>query len=145
MNDHALRNQECVAIRMFRRWAIARESEINPVAALFELTNSLGCPVETAPACASLFELVEGHLGRSLRRECCCSNTCSSDELALIGLLRCAPDLGDNAATRTIPHGLPGAVCWAAVAVRRALGLARGKVPYLQACPFDPCSEGIAA
>lgn len=144
MNDHALREPERTAIRLFRRWTIAREGEINPVAALFALTNSLGCPVETAPACASLFELVEGHLGRSLRRECCCSNTCSSDELALIGLLRCAPDLGGTAATCAIPHGLPGAVCWAAMAVRRALGMLRGRVAGVEACPFNLGSKSIA-
>lgn len=149
MQADQLTQSERIAVRLFRRWAISRESGINPIVALHEVADVLRFPVETAVACASLFELVEGLLGRSLVRECCCSRACSADELALIGLLRCAPDLRLDrrlgTATLAIPHGLPGAVCWAAMAVRRALGLSPRQVSQVGHCPFDPPQSSLAA
>lgn len=145
MQADQLTQSERIAVRLFRRWAIDRESGINPIVALHEVADALRFPVETAVACASLFELVEGLLGRSLVRECCCSRAYSADELALIGLLRCAPDLSLGTATLAIPHGLPGAVCWAAMAVRQALGLSPRRVSQFGQCPFDPPQSSLAA
>lgn len=136
---------EAMAIRLFRRWSAARQLGENPVIALHAMATPLRYPVETGAACASLFELVEGLLGRTLVRECCCSQTFSVDELALIGLLRCAPDLGSPLTSTAIPHGLPGAVCWAAMAVRRALGLLRQDMVPTMHCPFVAKSSPLAA
>lgn len=134
---------ERVAIRLFRAWSTAREAGLAPIVALHGIAEPLNYPAETAPACASLFELVEGLLGRTLVSECCCSRACSPDELALIGLLRTAPDLGAVVATTTIPHGLPGAVCWAAMAVRQALGMTPRPLMPAGHCPFkiEPASR----
>lgn len=136
---------ERLAIRLFRTWSIARTAGLNPVVALHRMAEPLNYPTETAPACASLFELVEGLLCRSLVRECCCSSTFSPDELALIGLLRSAPDLGSGVATTAIPHGLPGAVCWASMAVGRALGVTPQPIMAPRQCPFRSEMACLAA
>lgn len=136
---------ERLAIRLFRTWSTAREAGLNPVVALHGIAEPLNYPAETAPACASLFELVEGLLGRSLVGDCCCSRSFSPDELALIGLLRCAPNLGPGVAFSAIPHGLPGAVCWAAMAVRRALGMTHQPILAPQHCPFRGGVGALAA
>lgn len=115
-----------VFVRLFRLWAAAREAGENPLPHMLA-AGSLPGPaparaLELAVACASLFDLVEAQLGRRLMPECCCSPAPSRDERALLGVLRHAPGAGQPLASAAIPHGLPGAVCWAAFAVRRALG-----------------------
>jgi hypothetical protein len=136
---------EAMAIRLFRRWSAARQLGENPVIALHAIATPLRYPVETGAACASLFELVEGLLDRALVRECCCSQAFSVDELALIGLLRCAPDLGSPLTSATIPHGLPGAICWAAMATRRALGISQQVQLADPHCPFSHGAGALAA
>lgn len=112
-----------VVIRLFRAWWAQVETGHPPMERLQEIVAPLGLPDETAIACASLFELVEGHLERRLVRESCCSRRLSADESALLGVLRVAPSLTAVSGTAAIPHGLPGAIIWAVIAVRRALGM----------------------
>lgn len=133
-----------VVIRLFRAWSAQVEAGHAPMERLQEIVAPLGLPDETAIACASLFELVEGHLGRRLIRESCCSRRLSPDESALLGVLRVAPSLSAVAGTAAIPHGLPGAIIWAVISVRQALGTtepddgpdeaSQGPFP---ACPFS--------
>lgn len=131
-----------IVIRLFRAWSAQVEAGQAPMKRLQEIVAPLGLPDETAIACASLFELVEGHLGRRLVREACCSRRLSPDESALLGVLRVAPVLSTASGTAAVPHGLPGAIVWAVVAVRRALGMAghedgTGDAPPRE-CPFSP-------
>lgn len=131
-----------VVIRLFRAWSAQIEAGHAPMARLQEIVAPLGLPDETVIACASFFELVESHLGRRLAREACCSRRLSPDESALLGVLRVAPSLAGIAASAAVPHGLPGAIVWAVVSVRRALGMAEpeeGALPRPQrVCPFSP-------
>lgn len=140
-----------VFVRLLRKWSAARASGENPLPHM----QTLAAPFEPSPdltvACASLFDLVEAHLGRLLVPECFCGRALSRDEEALIGLLRYAPEAGLPFASATIPHGLPGAIRWAAFAVTRALdatfgaGGALGEVkappPVGTACPFGSTAE----
>lgn len=134
-----------VFVRLFRLWAAAREAGENPVPHMQEVAALIGPVPELAVACASLFELTEGQLGRRLVPECCCSAALSRDEQALLGVLRHAPDVGQPLTSAAVPHGLPGAICWAAFAIRRSLGASfprEAEVPIacdpVQAvCPFD--------
>jgi hypothetical protein len=106
---------------------------------------------ELAVACASLFDLVEAHLGRPLVPECCCARELSRDERALLGVLRHAPEVGQPMGSAAIPHGLPGAICWAAFAARRALAASFGEVPEVpraeapRECPFAPVHPCFAS
>ncbi len=132
-------------VRLFRLWAAAREAGENPLPHMQDVGALIGPRPELSVACASLFELVEGQLGRRLIPECCCSPALSRDELALLGVLRHAPEAGQPLTGAAVPHGLPGAICWAAFAVRRALGggftdeteasVAGETAPAV--CPFD--------
>lgn len=136
-------------VRLFRLWSAARATGTNPLPPMND-TMALFAPApELAIACASLFDLVEAHLERRLVSECCCSHDMSRDERALLGVLRHAPAAGLPLTRSAIPHGLPGAICWAAFAVRRALGrsfgeafaLGNGEEEAPVTCPFGAPSE----
>ena len=115
--------QDAMFVRLFRVWAMAREDNTHALPAMHKEAMQRGYQDQTASACASLFELVEAHLGRRLVRECCCSQTFSADEKALLGILRFAPSLSAGRGSRAVPHGLPGAISWAASCVCDARGL----------------------
>ncbi|MEM1051526.1 MAG: hypothetical protein AAGI28_05455 [Pseudomonadota bacterium] len=136
---------EAIFVRLFRLWAMGYEDRISPLPTMHAEAISHGYKDQTAMACASLFELVQGHLGRTLVRECCCSTNFSSDERALIGILQSAPSLSPGQGSREVPHGLPGAICWAAASVCDAMGMEnkaeaaalKGKAANSQGCPFS--------
>src|SRR5688500_15278478 len=140
-------------VRLFRLWAAAREEGENPLPHMQEAIALLAPAPELAVACASLFELVEGQLGRRLVPECCCSPERSRDERALLGVLRHAPEAGQPLTSAAVPHGLPGAICWAAFAIRRALEASFADeiaAPYVRevvpaVCPFDRAPQPVAA
>lgn len=138
-----------VIVKLFRLWAAAREAGENPLPHMQDAVALLGPAPELAVACASLFELIEGQLARRLVPECCCSPALSRDEHALLGVLRHAPDAGQPLTGSAIPHGLPGAIRWAAFAVRRALGsrfdeeAEDGAVPAV--CPFEEAPKPVLA
>ena len=139
-----LRIGSLVFVKLFRLWAAAREAGENPLPHMQDAVAPLAPAPELAVACASLFELVEGQLGRRLLAECCCSPALTRDEQALLGLLRHAPEAGQPFASVTVPHGLPGAIRWAAFAIRRALGgsfISETEEPAPPGCPFDWAPE----
>ncbi|MHB9878087.1 hypothetical protein ACSMXM_00275 [Pacificimonas sp. ICDLI1SI03] len=133
---------EAILIRMFRVWHAARDAEQPLLPSILARAGELGLEPVAGVACASLFDLVEASLGRQLVPECCCSRMLSPDELALVGLVRCALRAGNVHTTTEAPHGLSGAVRWAALAVRRELGAA-AKIDDAPAsgpprqCPFS--------
>jgi hypothetical protein len=129
---------DVVTVRLLRRWVAARAELGNPFPSLVALAHQLDCPAEAAVALGSLFQLTEGCLGRPLEAECCCSRSVGEDEKAVLLMIAAAPDLDQPAATREIPHGLPGALVWAASSVRRLLGPNAAEPLATQAggCPF---------
>lgn len=138
-----------VIVKLFRLWAAAREAGENPLPHMQSASARLFPAPELAIACASLFELVEGQLGRRLVPECCCSPALSRDEHALLGVLRHAPEAGQPLTGAAVPHGLPGAIRWAAFAIRRALGASfddGAEGPEAPAvCPFERVPQPVRA
>lgn len=128
-----------IAVRLLRRWTAAREAEQSPLANLVELAAGMGLSPHVAVALASLFQLTESCLGRQLRTECCCNLSVRADERAVVTMIAAAPAPQLPSASREIPHGLPGALAWAAFSVRRALGqdFASPPFPIPARCPFE--------
>lgn len=110
-----------IFVRQFRLWAAARAKGEHPLPHMQAAVSLFETAPELSVACASLFDLVEAQLERALAPECCCSPSLSRDERALLGILRHAPEAGQPLTSSAVPHGLPGAICWAAFAIRRAL------------------------
>jgi hypothetical protein len=138
-----------VFVRLMRKRAAARTSGDNPLPHMQALVLPFEPSPDLALACASLLDLIEAHLGRTLVPECCCSQTLSRDEEAVLALLRHAPEAGLPIAVASVPHGLPGAICWAAFAVTRALAATFGAATFAAeteqaaprvatTCPFGP-------
>ena len=138
-----------VFVRLFRLWAAAREAGENPLPHMQDVIAMMGPSPNLAVACASLFELVESQLGRRLEPECCCSPALSRDEQALVGVLRHAPESGQPFTSAAVPHGLPGAIRWAAFAIRRALGTSFAGGAEERAapavCPFGQAPRSVLA
>ncbi|MEM6908582.1 MAG: hypothetical protein AAF494_07865 [Pseudomonadota bacterium] len=137
--------EDAIFVRLFRMWAESREEHRAALPMMHEEACRHGFKDQAAAACASLFELVEGHLGRRLVRKPSGGREMSSDERALIGLVRSAPALVPGRGSRTVPHGLPGAISWAASATCDAMGFApdselealQNQVANRQDCPFQ--------
>lgn len=136
-----------ILVRLFRAWSACRTAGAGDFARMQEIVAPLDLPDEAVPACASLFELIEAHLGRPLHAERCCSQRLSPDERALLGVVSIAPALRPAVAVVQVPHGLPGAICWAAMVVRRAFAIEEGTAlpgaaPGVAArCPFERVSS----
>ena len=115
--------QECMALvpRMLRVWQAARCCDENPLPQMHARTAPFAVTPEFVPACDSLFALTEAVLRRRLIPARSCSAMLSRDEVAVMALLRCCPDAGTVQTSAVVPHGLPGALHWAAYAVRSAL------------------------
>ena len=142
--DSGLDWTDLVTVRLLRRWVAAREELGNPFPSLVDLAKQLDCPAEAAVALGSLFQLTEGCLGRPLEAECCCSRSIGEDEKAVLLMIAAASDPDLPAATREIPHGLPGALVWAASSVRRLLGPNAAEALRANAgrCPFGRATAG---
>jgi hypothetical protein len=110
-----------IFVRQFRLWAASRARGDHPLPHMQSAVSLFETAPELSVACASLFDMVEAQLERALEPECCCSPSLSRDERALLGILRHAPEAGQPLTSAAVPHGLPGAICWAAFAVRRAM------------------------
>jgi len=139
-------------IALFRIWRAAMDEGRNPLPALFAALGSTATNAELAPACDSFFALTQACLGRALLAGAAQSSELSPDEQGLLDTLRHVPPPAGGQASAAIPHGLPGALQWAAMAVLRAMDgsaladlaategfagmhdLAGGTVPG--ACPF---------
>lgn len=140
---------QVVFVRLIRAWRAARAAGENPLPHIQASAAPFDPAPELAVACHSLLELIEAQLDRPLVTECCCSREFSADETAMIGLLIHAQDAGPVITSRAIPHGLPGAICWAAFAVLRGLketlGDDAGLIPSPDlgnACPFGLTQGG---
>lgn len=130
---------DLMTIRLIRRWVTAQAVEESPLRHVLELTTKMGQPPQLAAALHSLLQLTESCLGRALHIGCCCSKVITPDERAVLLMIAVAPSTGLPLADAAIPHGLPGALKWAAATVRRVFG--ETSLIYHEvaprACPFD--------
>lgn len=130
-----------VVVRLLRRWVAIRQLGQASLPALVEFGNSLGIPTQIVIALASMFQLTEASLGRPLAAECCCRRDLGGDERAVLLLLASLPAPPGPSASPTIPHGVPGALAWAVLSVRRLLVLEeRGGDFVVARCPFRTAS-----
>ncbi|MBO9519057.1 MAG: hypothetical protein J7493_13405 [Porphyrobacter sp.] len=140
-----------IFVRQFRLWVAARAKGEHPLPHMQSAVSLFETAPELSVACASLFDMVEAQLERPLQPECCCSPAFSRDERALLGILRHAPEAGQPLTSSAVPHGLPGAICWAAFAVRRAMaetftdqfGAPDADGSHPAQCPFSQEPEPI--
>lgn len=117
--ESELADTEWVVVRLLRRYAACRQLDEQPLPSLTRLGNELGIQPCAVVALASVFQLSEGCLGRSLIVECCFNRSLSADERAMLVLLTSGTNAGPIYTSRDIPHGLPGALVWAVACVRR--------------------------
>jgi hypothetical protein len=135
---------ELIIVRLIRRWVAAREQGLNASAGVVALAAELGVPAMAGIALDSLLQLTENCLKRPLRAECCCSPKLGPDERAVLLLIAAQPSQPPWAASG-IPHGLPGALSWAAASLNRLLGeeLPATFSAPTEVCPFErPRKEG---
>jgi len=135
--------QQRILVRLFRLWATARDQGEETLGSMHKATQELRLPDHASSTCDSLFTLLEGIVGRRLVREGPCALHLSPDEVALIGVIEVAPSIGALRGSQEVPHGLPGAVRWAAMSVRDAMNWPprSESIPSLpraaRACPFS--------
>jgi hypothetical protein len=136
---------EQALVALFRLWHRHRSNGANPLPAMAGQAAEHGGPIglpagsgaQLAVACDSFFALTEACLGRALQPGT--DGASSADERALLATLRQVPMLEAVGATPALPHGLPGALQWAAFAVLRWLHVGaddQGDLPVLLACPY---------
>lgn len=142
-------SQDASFVQLFRLWSAARANGRLVMPDIHTEAQAHGFADQTAAAAASLFCLLEGQVGRRLSPGKPGDREFTADERALIGLLRQAPMLQPGRGTRAIPHGLPGAISWAARCLCDAMGIEVDHGIYaLQAaaansqdCPFAITAE----
>jgi hypothetical protein len=129
---------EFVILRLFRRFAAARTWNENPMPPMIALAREIGTTAQTAISLCSAFQLSEAALGRPMIAECCCSHAQSADERALLSMFSAG-----SASGWQVPHGLPGALCWAIDSALLSLGGWPHTPQELDAttCPFAPSRE----
>ena len=110
-----------LVVAMLRTWSKLRQIGENPLPSMHVKARPRVRSPEFIVACDSLFALTEAVLGRALVPARCCSAELSRDEAALLSLLRYGPGTGAARTSRIVPHGLPEALRWAIIAVRRSL------------------------
>ena len=140
-----------LVIMMLRSWSSARSAHENPLPDMYAKSAPSGASPEFVVACDSLFTLTEAVLARPLLPARSCSTRLSRDEAALLMLIASSPQTGTVETTTCVPHGLPGALRWAAMSVRRALGdgedqrVDAGNASPSRHYPFRPVAIDLAA
>ena len=135
---------ELTVVRLLRHYCGTRDDDDGDGTALSRLValgQTLRLPPAGTVALVSVFQLTEAVLGRLLVTECCCSQSLSADERAVIRLLGSRMPSASGTGTVDIPHGLPGALAWAVLSVGWLCGgiiaLPSHPVPGDDAgCPF---------
>ncbi len=128
---------DMVAVRLLRRWVAIRAAGAPALPDLVAFGAGLGASAQVVVALASLFQLTESALGRPLAAECCCRVELGRDERAVLLLLASVPAAPAAGASLAVPHGLPGALVWAVLSVRRLLEMDGGEAEIMCGrCPF---------
>lgn len=128
-------------VRLMREWTVLRTRADQPLLPVFVACAELGgLNGHAAVAIDSMLSLTEACLGRPLRAEPAGSRALGFDERAVLALLDQGRFVRGAYAPRSIPHGLPGVLAWATVAVRKAFAEAglslEAAGPTTASCPF---------
>lgn len=115
---------ERALVRLMRSWVALRRGDEPVLPALLAVADSLGLGGHAAVAVDSMLSLTEACLARQLGCERDDSRSLDFDERAVLALIDQGQFIDGAHTPRTIPHGLPGVLAWATVAVRRAFAQA---------------------
>ena len=131
---------ERLFVSLMREWTAFRLRPEPLLPAFVPYAELHGLNGHGAVAIDSMLYLTEACLGRSLRAETAVSRTLGFDERAVLALLDQGRFIRGAYAPRSIPHGLPGVLAWATVAVRKAFAEAGVSLeaagPTTASCPF---------
>lgn len=137
-----------LVIGLFRCWKDQRQRGREPMAAMMQRVEGYGYDLTLVPICDSFFALTESCVGRPLQGGPLFALTegpkgaYHDDEQGLLALLGEGARISGTAANTAIPHGLPGALCWAIKALVRVLGAdAILAVADFDQCPFAPSAS----
>lgn len=123
-------------VAVLRHYAAVRGSGAPLLPALIAFAAEQGLGETATVALASVFELTETCLGRALLPGA--DEAVSADEEGVLMLLASAGDLEPHCGSRAVPHGMPGALAWAARSAMRLTGGVCQRPVAPPACPFQP-------
>jgi hypothetical protein len=112
-----LTHDQRVVVRLLRRYAVCRVTEQQPLPSLAELSSELSVSSFAAVAFASVFQLTEKCLNRTLVAGSSGVQKLSYDELAILQMVETHP-AGPFVGTATTPRGLLGALSCAVASAR---------------------------
>lgn len=125
-------DSQWLVIALFRCWLGERAKGREPMPAMMRLVEGYGYDLTLVPICDSFFALTESCVGRPLEGGADEDEPAlllsepeqdyASDELGLLAMLRECQSIDPTQTSPAIPHGLPGALCWASRALLRVLG-----------------------
>ena len=140
--DANLGDAERALVHLMREWTVLRRCPEPALPAFVACADLCGLNSHAAVAIDSMLALTEACLARPLRAEASYSQTLAADERAVLALLDQGRFIRGAYTPRTIPHGLPGVLAWATVAVRKAFTEAGYNLEALAqptaSCPFAP-------
>ena len=140
--DANLGDAERTLVGLMREWTVLRRRPEPALPAFVACADVCGLNGHAAVAIDSMLSLTEACLARPLRAEASHSQTLAADERAVLALLDQGRFIRGAYTPRTIPHGLPGVLAWATVAVRQAFTEAGYNLEALAqptaSCPFAP-------
>lgn len=128
--------EEARVVAVLRAYAGLRGTAAPLLPRLIAFAAGQGLGETATVALASVFELTEACLGRPLLPGH--GESLSADEEGVLMLLASAGDVGSHCGSRTVPHGMPGALAWAARSAVRLTGGVCARAVTPPACPFQP-------
>ena len=133
-------NGERLFITLMREWTVLRSGNAACLPPFLACAEIHGLNSHAADAVDSMLYLTQACLDRALCAETLTSRTLGCDERAVLTLLDQGRFISGAYTPRSIPHGLPGVLAWATVAVRKAFteaGICLETPPRTAAsCPF---------
>lgn len=128
--------EDARVVAVLRAYAGVRGSGAPLLPRLIGFAAEQGLGETATVALASVFELTEACLGRPLLPGQ--GEALSADEEGVLLLLASANDVGSHCGSRAVPHGMPGALAWAARSAVRLTGGVCARPVAPPACPFQP-------
>jgi hypothetical protein len=121
-------------VAALRCYAATRAARRAPLPEMIAMAAGQGLVESATVALASVFELTEACLGRALATGE--GAALSADETGVLLLLASAEEVGSHSGSRAVPHGMPGALAWAARSAVRLTGGVPARPAARPDCPF---------
>ncbi|GGE02847.1 hypothetical protein GCM10011529_06610 [Polymorphobacter glacialis] len=133
-------------VRMMRFWVAQRRRGEHFLPEFVAFAEACRLDGHAAVAIDSMLSLTESCLARALMAGDDDGQRVGFDEHAVLALVDQGRFVGGARTPRNIPHGLPGVLAWATVAVRRAFSQAGLDLidadRRIMACPFGAATAG---